>query len=277
MKGKWISIVLAVALVALAIPSVIAAPEAPLDATYQSLPFSQSWSTTSLITVDDDWSGVPGIVGYLGNYTTSTPTGVDPQTLLSDYASTSIDVIANQTNTTITNGGVAEFEITDPVVALQGSGTADAPFLLIHLNTTGFTSIQVSYNVRDIDGSSDNAVQQVALHYRVGTSGDFTNVATGYIADATSGPSLATLVTNVNVTLPAAVNDQAQVQLRIMTTNAAGNDEWVGVDDLTVIAQPATAITLRTLSAASPSPVSAQLAGLALLGGLVVFVRRRRA
>ena len=90
---------------------------------------------------------------------------------------------------------MAEFEITDPVVALQGSGTADAPFILIHINTTGFQNITVAYNVRDIDGSADNAVQQVALHYRVGTSGDFTNVPAAYISDATTGPSEATLVT----------------------------------------------------------------------------------
>ena len=32
---------------------------------------------------------------------------------------------------------VAEFELADPVVAIQGSGTADAPYLLFHLDTTG--------------------------------------------------------------------------------------------------------------------------------------------
>ena len=41
-----------------------------------------------------------------------------------------VDVNVNQTNpNTNTTGGVAEFEIANAVVALQGSGTADAPNL----------------------------------------------------------------------------------------------------------------------------------------------------
>jgi uncharacterized repeat protein (TIGR01451 family) len=206
------------------------------NSVYQVLPFSQDWTDAGLITVNDDWSGVGGIIGYLGDYTLSSPTGVDPQTLLADYTTVAVDVIANQTNpNTLTAGGVAEFDgIADRVVAMQGSGTADAPFLLVHLNTTGLRNIRVRYNVRDVDGAVDNAVQQVALHYRVGSSGNFTNLPGGYVADATTGPSLATLVTPIDVTLPSAANNQPVVQIRIMTTNAIGSDEWVGIDDLIV-------------------------------------------
>ena len=82
--------------------------------TAQLLPFSQNWSTTSATTPNDDWSGVQGIVGYLGDIAATTTTGVDPRTLVADYSAVSaVDVIANQTNPdTLTNGGVAEFEIT---------------------------------------------------------------------------------------------------------------------------------------------------------------------
>ncbi|MBK8984724.1 MAG: hypothetical protein IPM39_01365 [Chloroflexi bacterium] len=110
--------------------NVLAAPD---DGSYQALPFSQDWTDTSLITTNDDWSGVPGIIGYRGDGLATT-TGVDPQTILVDGTTTPIDVNANQTNpNTFTTGGVTEFEIADPVVALQGSGTARAPFLLVHL------------------------------------------------------------------------------------------------------------------------------------------------
>src|SRR5882724_1574044 len=150
------------------------------DTTPQTLPFSQDWTNTGLITANDDWSGVPGIVGFLGDSDPGSATGVDPQTVLADVTSVAIDVIANQANpNTLTNGGVAEFQIADPVVALQGSGTADAPFLRIHLNTTGFTAIRVRYDLRDIDGSADNAIQPVALQFRVGASGTWTNVPAG--------------------------------------------------------------------------------------------------
>ena len=145
-----------------------------------------------------------------------------------------VDVNANQTQPdTYTTGGVTEFEITNPVVALSGSGTADAPYILVNLDTTGSTNIQVSYNVRDIDGSVDNTAQQVALHYRVGNSATWTNVPAAYIADATTGGT-ATQVTPVSVTLPAAAENQSLVQIRVMTTNANGNDEAVGIDDISV-------------------------------------------
>ncbi len=195
--------------------------------------FSQDWSNTALITANDVWSGVPSIQGFLGDDASSSTTGVDPQTVTADITTT-LDVIANQSSTTISNGGVAEFEITDPTIALQGSGTADFPNIVLYLNATGRQNLQLSFNARDLDGSADNAVQQIAVQYRIGNSGGWINIPAGFVADAT-GPNLATLTTPVNVTLPVAVHDQAQVEVRILTTNAVGNDEWVGIDDISVI------------------------------------------
>jgi MYXO-CTERM domain-containing protein len=202
------------------------------DTTPQPLPFLQNWSNTGLVTTDDDWSGVPGIIGYRGDGLAST-TGVDPQTITAE--STIVDVNANRTDpNTFATGGIAEFELADPVVALNGSSTASAPHLVVTFTTTGKSGITVAYALRDLDGSADNSMQQVALQYRVGTTGAFTNVPAGYVMDASSGPSLATLVTNVSATLPAAVDNQPVVQIRIITTNAMGNDEWIGVDDLSI-------------------------------------------
>lgn len=213
---------------------------AKADGTAGSLPFSQTWTNTALITTDDDWSGVPSIIGYRGDGLTSA-VGADPQTILAgDDASPVADVNANNTTpNTFATGGVAEFHLADSVVALQGSATADAPYIKIFLDTTNTNQIQVAYDVRDIDGSTDNAVQPVTLHYRVGSSGNFTNLAGGYIADATTGPSLATLVTHINVTLPSAAENQSHVELRIMTANAVGNDEWVGIDNISITANHA--------------------------------------
>jgi hypothetical protein len=49
------------------------------DTSPQTLPFSQNWTTTTLITTDDNWAGVPGIIGYRGD-DAAAGTGVDPQT-----------------------------------------------------------------------------------------------------------------------------------------------------------------------------------------------------
>src|SRR5688572_25144807 len=52
-----------------------------LDATLHDLStgtFSQDWTNTGLITVNDNWSGVPSIIGYRGD-NNAVATGADPQ------------------------------------------------------------------------------------------------------------------------------------------------------------------------------------------------------
>ena len=109
---------------------------------------------------------------------------------------------------------------------------------MLTLDTTGQTGVTVAYLLRDVDGSADNAVQPVALQYRVGTSGSYTNLPEGFVADATSGPGQATQVTPVSVQLPAAADGQSTVQVRVITADAVGSDEWVGVDDISAAAGP---------------------------------------
>jgi uncharacterized protein len=209
--------------------------------TPQSLPFTQNWSNSALLTVTDDWSAVPGIMGYRGDSLTSA-TGVDPQTI-TDFADLYIgpvvDINCDIDPLTSTTGGLGECSaIADPVVAFQGSGTADMPSLVAFVNTTGRTAITVACNLRDVDASTDNSIQPVALQYRVGNTGSFTNVASAFTADASTGPSIATLVTPINVVLPGAVDNQPLVQIRWITNNAASNDEWIGVDDISITGTP---------------------------------------
>lgn len=203
--------------------------------TPQSLPSNQNWSNTNLITTDDNWSNVPGIIGYRGD-DLITAAGVDPRTVLADGSTTPVDVIANQTNPNgLATGGVAEFEIADPTIAMQGSATSDAPHIVIYLNTTGQNNVRFAANIRDIDGSNDDAVQQVDVQYRVGGTGNYASIPGGYIADATTSGSAAQ-VTPLNLALPANASNQPLLEIRIITTNAVGNDEWVGVDDISVTA-----------------------------------------
>ncbi|HSH34156.1 MAG TPA: hypothetical protein VLB31_11075 [Actinomycetota bacterium] len=160
------------ALIAGFLLGLVAIVPAAANNTAQTLPFAQDWTNTSQINFADNWStggpapntpGVQGIIWFLGQDIT-TLTDIDPQTLLGVSASaTDVDVIPNQNNTAITNGGVAEFQIANPVVALQASPTADAPYLLLHLDTTGASNITVSYNLRDLDPTGDDAIQQFAL------------------------------------------------------------------------------------------------------------------
>ena len=208
--------------------------------------FTQSWTNTTLIVADDDWSGVPSIVAYRGDDLT-TSTGTDPQTILADGSGTPVDVNANQTAPdTFATGGIAEFHIADPTVALNGSGAADAPHIVLYMDSTGRQNVTLSFNARDIDGSADDAAQQLVVQYRVGSTGDFANVSGGYFADVTTG-SAATLVTPVSVVLPAAANNRADLQIRIMTTNAVGNDEHVGIDDIVVASAAASTAPIHDI------------------------------
>jgi hypothetical protein len=218
-----------------------------------ALPLAQDWGDVGLIAADDDWTGVPSIVGRRGDGLVG-GTGVDPQLVVADGSGTPVDVVANQTSPgTLATGGVAELELEDPAVALQPSGTADAPHLVVGFDSRGFTAITVSYRLRDLDDSDDDAVQPVALQYRVGASGEYTNVPAAFVADATTGPGLADLVTPVGVALPASAAAQPAVEFRVLTTNAEGSDEWVGVDDLEIAGKPVdTTAPALTLAARTP-------------------------
>lgn len=217
------------------------------DNTPQELPCVQQWSEAKLITRDNDWSGVPGFVGYRGDKLT-TKIGANPQTIVSDGTDTPVNVNANQKKPdTLRTGGVAEFDgIPVPVVALKGSATANAPFLLLNLNTKGKHKIAVGYKLRDIDGSANNAVQPVAFQYRVGTNGNFTDIPGAFVADASSGPNLATLVTPVTALIPADADNQPLVQVRWITANAEGSDEWIGIADIAVIGDDLTSSPATT-------------------------------
>jgi predicted extracellular nuclease len=200
----------------------------------------ETWTDTSRITANDNWSGVQSIVGYLGDIDPAgAVTGVDPRTLTGPNLG-QIDVIANLANTSSTSGGVGEFEIANPTIGLQGSGTADAPSIVLYMDASGRQDIHLTASLRDIDGGADDAAQQVNVQYRTSPNGTWTNVPGGYFADVTTGGS-ATQVTSLDVILPAGANNSPTLEIRIMTTNAPGSDEWVGIDDINVssVAGPA--------------------------------------
>lgn len=230
-----------------------------LSAFYHNLaagPYYQDWTNLYQITQDDNWGAVAGVIGYRGDNIVRRP-GANPEFLHQFNGPTGaiVDVMANQTSPdTNTLGGVAEFHLTDPVVALQGSSVADAPFIMLHVSTLGTTNINISYKLRDIDGSPDDAKTQVALQYRIGDTGEFANVPGSYVADATTGPSQAMEVTPVSVLLPTDAENQPKVQIRIMTADALGNDEWVGVDDIAITAtvvSPSTTLRVATYNVAA--------------------------
>ncbi len=207
-------------------------------------PLLQDWTDTILLNNVDDWTQVVAIEAFSGAGLTPVP-GTDARTILADNPIGSLRITPNQANPiTSTADGVAEFELANPTVALRGSDTASAPNIVIHVNTTmgcAGKAVSVKYDVRDIDASANNAISQVNTQYRIGGSGNYTNVPFAYLPDGTSGPGTATLVSPRLVTLPIAATGQAMVDIRIMTANAVGTDEWIGIDNIRVECLPVSA------------------------------------
>ncbi len=218
------------------------------DFTGGNLNFNITAATANLINTNDDWSGVNSVEGYEGRDLTNPTEGVDPQTVLtaeftnSQLPNTPTNVAANKSNPSAANfGGVAEFDTgTYLAIGFQGNVHAN-PYMVFYLNTTGHSSVRMGYTVTDIDGGSNTSVSPIALQYRVGETGNFTNIPAGYIADATDGPTISGRQTFKSITLPAACDSQAQVQVRLITTNANGPDEWIGVNNVVFSVLPPTA------------------------------------
>ncbi len=235
------------------------------DATFHALrdgAFVQDWNDGALIAGNDDWSGVPSIIGYRGDgmVASAAPFRRHHGRGLQH----TVDVLAIDPVPTRCQRRRGGFRAGDRWCA-EGLRAADAPHLVLHLDARGVRKLRLAADIRDIDGSADNAVQPLAVQYRVGVSGGYTD-----LADGSSGPGLATQVTALDLLLPTLADDMAQLFVRFITANAAGNDEWLGIDNIRVSAEPIAVAQQGAL----PAPASLPLAGVALLA-LVPLSRRR--
>jgi Ca2+-binding RTX toxin-like protein len=198
-----------------------------------------------LLNTNNDWSQVPSLVGYLGSGLTTTE-GVDPRTLTAPDPSPVVSVTVNQNNPADValgaQGGIVEFELApNSTIGLGGSDTADAPYLVLYLDSTGRKQVEVSFFARDLEptATSDSSATQFVVQYRTSTTGNWINAY--YNADITRTPESGNAgIIPVTVVLPSDADNCPTLEVRLMTTNAVGNDEWVGIDDINVASINAT-------------------------------------
>ena len=221
-----------------------------------------NWSNSNLIVNNDDWSGLSSIRGFRGDGLTSAA-NVDPRTISADGLSTPTSLLANQSDpNNLTVGGFAEFDgLTNPMLGMQASSVANAPFLMFYLNTEDCELAAVTLELYDLDASTDNSTQQVAVQYRVGESGPFKNANEyfftlptfdfwgGYLADASKGPLLSGYRTFTEFGLPAECMNQPKVQVRVITTNSSGGNEWIGIDNIDIHPLALLPFTCKSFSA----------------------------
>ena len=195
-----------------------------------------------LITTANDWSGVPSITGYLGDISAGTTAGINPTTLTGP-ALGAVNVIPNTTSANPSSGGVYEVTIAgETMAAFNGSGTADAPSLVVYMNSTGRDVVKIDFDIRDLD-ATDSTTQPIAVQYRTSATGDWLNVPGGYFPDVTGVG--ATQTTHVSLTLPSGASNQPTLEVRILTTNSPGNDELVGIDNIAVVSQPLVVVPVQ--------------------------------
>ncbi len=118
-------------------------------------------------------------------------------------------------------------------ISFRNSSSNNIGALALALNTTGRENMTVTYTVEDM--VADNTRQNgIVLQYRVGTTGDFTNIeGTTYLSNPTGQAPAETFV---NIALPEALNDQANVQLRWLYfyQEGGGARDRIRLDDITV-------------------------------------------
>ncbi|MBL0749005.1 ExeM/NucH family extracellular endonuclease, partial [Nocardioides baculatus] len=212
---------------------------ASVSAAISSFPYTQDWSG---LTATSTWADFPGVEGFTTG-TTIAPLNPPNTTNAGTYTAegTLTSNLVMRTGTvapnTDSNGGVLAYpNVADKTVALSATGTVTTPLLVLHLNTTGRAGLDVAYDVQDMDSSTtDDQPTRVALQYRVGTTGAYTNLPDAYVPDATTVGNTTVTSTHVSVPLPAAVDNKADVYLRILTLdNASGSNEHVGIDNISI-------------------------------------------
>src|ERR1043165_5024400 len=120
-------------------------------------------------------------------------------------------------------------------LSLLASGSQAAGAVIVAINTTGLSTINVSWKAGTILQQSSFDMS-IALQYRLGTTGTFTDVGTTttYTSQGkTAGDISATLAES----LPAACDNQAVVQVRWIywsSNGASGSRDRINIDEINI-------------------------------------------
>lgn len=218
--------------------------------TPQTLPYSQDFSDLphSSTIYPDGWQG-----WQVSNIATSFPTG----------AATADRVLVANSSAGSNAGGVHNF---DGKIGLLSSGTVN-PALVLAISTVGQNDIVISYDAMWIRReASSTRINEMALQYRVGISGDFTTVAGSEYQNipgtATSGTTPQD-VELIVVTLPSDAEDESVVQLRWVNRDVTGGGSRpsFAIDNISVTSEgeppvlPPTVAFVSTSASASEGSI----------------------
>lgn len=214
---------------------------AQTNPTPQTLPYSQNFA------------------GFTGS-STSYPAGWQGWTI-SGSMSTSFNTSAPNGNQALAGGDNSSstagvFDMNGKIGFL--STGSNIRTICLAINTTNLTNISVSWDAATQQQTSPGRIDSMVLQYRVGTSGTFTNVSgSGYKNNASSTINSGTAASNISaikITLPAACENQSNVQLRWIykDNTGSGNRPSFSIDNIVV-----NSATIPSITRSSPNQVSA--------------------
>lgn len=139
-------------------------------------------------------------------------------------------------------------------IGMLASGSQPAGALVVAINTTGKTGINVSWVCHTIlqQTSRDNSV---ALQYRVGTSGNFTDVGTTSTYTSAGKTAIDTSSTFAE-TLPVAAENQSVVQVRWIyweSAGSAGSRDRIAMDNISITGASSGQTNPTAVAAVSPT------------------------
>lgn len=179
----------------------------------QPLPYQQDFSALppAGTTYPDGWQGWVMASSTSTQFRTTPPTGDKPLTASGSASSTA--------------GAVYNY---NGKLGVLNSGSSGDQGLVLAINTSGRSAVQVSFDIMTIRnpyGGSNTRINEVILQYRIGQTGNFTNLpGTEYqnnTVNQQSGTEPQNLI-NKNILLPDSCNNQPLVQLRWISREVSG-------------------------------------------------------
>jgi hypothetical protein len=219
---------------------------AQTNPTAQPVPYSQDFSGLAA-------SGTAYPAGWQGWTITTAPASA-----FSTAAATADRALVASSTAAVNSGNVHNY---NGKIGFLNNGTLDLG-LVLAVNTTGSSNVSVGYDMMTIrnpyDGTSNTRINEAILQYRVGTTGSFTNITgTEYQNNTTLQTTAITTPQNVSpktLTLPAACDNQAVVQLRWASrqVSGAGARPSFAVDNI-LVGSAGADVTPPTVTALSPA------------------------
>jgi endonuclease I len=193
-----------------------------------NLPASQNWGTANFTTLPVGFAAWNGLSGAT----------INTQALAQSSAPTADATISGSAPTNGGAGGCYGYAAASDArfaVSCSSNATNGVDQLAMALNTLGQSGITLTYDL--INVINNTRLVGVVCQYRVGTSGVWTTL-TGTGNPYTQSGGTVGDVTHASITLPAAAENQAVVQIRwaVWRGTASGNSSAFAVDNISVTA-----------------------------------------